>query len=236
MKRFIIFNLLVLLFGYNSLGQTQTLGINQTATGNPSNNCGSCYTITIPYSISNINATGTLVKATFNNTVFDVCSYGTATLSSVGTLSTLTFNEGVKNTGPYSVSYAIKFKPGVACGGLNGTLNASVETIQNPTPQAATPLTLTATGTETWAITKYIQYNGYIWYNGYSIGSPFQYTVANCGSPVDVYYHIRVSNGTGCVNLKNSSITDNLPANATVVDVKNGALVAIPFTTGVGSV
>jgi uncharacterized repeat protein (TIGR01451 family) len=51
-----------------------------------------------------------------------------------------------------------------------------------------------------------------------------------------VYYHIRVSNGTGCVNLLNSSITDNLPSNATVVDVKNGSLSPIPFTTGVGTV
>jgi uncharacterized repeat protein (TIGR01451 family) len=216
--------------------QTQTLGINQTATGNPSNNCGACYTITVAYSISNINATGTQVKATFNNTIFDVCSYGGSSVSSSGSTTTLIFNEGVKATGAYSVSYSIKFKPGMACAGLTGTLNATIQTVEHPTPVAASPLTLTATSTETWSITKYIQYGSYIWYQGYTAGSPFNYSIANCGFPLDVYYHIRVSNGSGCVNLSNSSITDNLPGNATVVDVKNGSLVNIPFTTGVGTV
>jgi uncharacterized repeat protein (TIGR01451 family) len=216
--------------------QTQTLGINQTATGNPSNNCGACYTITVAYSISNINATGTQVKATFNNTIFDLCSYGGSSVSSSGSTTTLTFNEGVKATGAYSVSYSIKFKPGMACAGLTGTLNATIQTVEHSTPVAASPLTLTATSTETWSITKYIQYGGWIWYQGYTAGSPFNYSVANCGSPLDVYYHIRISNGSGCVNLSNSSITDNLPSNATVVDVKDGTLTNIPFTTGVGTV
>lgn len=216
--------------------QTQTLGITQSSTGNPSNSCGACYTINIQYSISNINATGTQIKATFNNTIFDVCSYGSYSISSVGTSTTLTFNEGIKSTGSYSVSYSIKFKPGMACAGLTGTLNATTQTTQHPTPVAASPLTLTATSTETWSITKYIQYGGWIWYQGYTVGSPFNYSVVNCGAPLDVYYHIRVSNGSGCVNLSNSSITDNLPANATVVDVKDGTLTNIPFTTGVGTV
>lgn len=216
--------------------QTQTLGINQTASGNPSNNCGACYTITVAYSISNINATGTQVKATFNNTIFDVCNYGGATATSSGSTTTLTFNEGGKTTGAYSVSYQVRFKPGMACAGLTGTLNATIQTAEQPTPVAASPLTLTATSTETWSITKYIQYGGYAWYQGYTMSSPFNYYVSNCGSPVDVYYHIRVSNGTGCVNLSSASVTDNLPANATVVDVKNSSMVAIPFTTGVGTV
>jgi uncharacterized repeat protein (TIGR01451 family) len=216
--------------------QTQTLGITQSSTGNLSNNCGACYTINIQYSISNINATGTQIKATFNNTIFDVCGYGSYSTSSVGTTTTLTFNEGIKSTGSYSVSYSIKFKPGMACAGLTGTLNATTQTTQHPTPVAASPLTLTATSTETWSITKYIQYGGWIWYQGYPAGSPFNYNVVNCGSPLDVYYHIRVSNGSGCVNLSNSSITDNLPSNATVVDVKDGTLTNIPFTTGVGTV
>ncbi|MBX9785345.1 MAG: DUF11 domain-containing protein [Chitinophagaceae bacterium] len=238
MKRFkYLFLLCTLTAGYISgYSQTQTLGINQTATGNPGNNCGTCYTITIAYSISNTNATGTQVKATFNNTVFDVCSYGSSSASVSGATTTLTFNEGNKATGAYSVSYSIKFKPGMACTGLNGTLNATIQTIEQPTPVAASPLTLTATSTETWAITKYIQYGGWIWYQGYTVGSPFNYNVANCGAPVDVYYHIRVSNGAGCINLSSSSITDNLPSNATVADVKDGTLTNIPFTTGVGTV
>ena len=120
--------------------QTQTLGITQSSTGNPSNSCGACYTINIQYSISNINATGTQIKATFNNTIFDVCSYGSYSISSVGTSTTLTFNEGIKSTGSYSVSYSIKFKPGMACAGLTGTLNATTQTTQHPTPVAASPL------------------------------------------------------------------------------------------------
>lgn len=221
---------------FGAKAQTQTLGINQTASGNPSNNCGACYTITVAYSVSNINATGTQVKCTFNNTLFDVCNYGGSTSTVSGSTTTLTFNEGVKSTGSYSVSYQIKFKPGMACAGLTGILNATIQTNEHPTPVAASPLTLTATSTETWNITKYIQYGSYAWYQGYTAGSPFNYYVSNCGNPVDVYYHIRVWNGTGCVNLSSSSVTDNLPAGATVVDVKNSSMVAIPFTTGVGTV
>lgn len=227
----------LLLSAFTSFGQVQILGINQTVSGNPSNNCGSCYTITIAYSISKINATGTQIKASFNNTIFEVCGYGSYSTSNVGSITTLTFNEGAKAAGTsHNLTYQLKFEPGMACAGLTGTLNATTQTTQHPTPVAASPLTLTATSTETWSITKYIQYGGWIWYQGYTAGSPFNYNVINCGAPLDAYYHIQVSNGSGCVNLSNSSITDNLPSNATVVDVKDGTLTNIPFTTGAGTV
>jgi hypothetical protein len=125
----------------------------------------------------------------------------------------------------------------MACAGLTGTLNATTQTTQHPTPVAASPLTLTATSTETWSIVKNICNSGWAnWGTGYTSGSPLPYYVANCGQPVNVYYRIQILNGSGCVNLLNSSITDNLPANATVAGVFNSSLVAVPFTTGVGTV
>ena len=82
--------------------QIQTLGISQSQSGNPGNNCGACYTITVQYSISNIAATGTTIVCTFPNNVFDICSYGGSTPVSVGTTTTLTFNLGNQPIGIYS--------------------------------------------------------------------------------------------------------------------------------------
>ena len=234
--KYIYLSLLLMLCLGTGFAQIQTLGINQTSTGNPGNLCNGCYTITVAYSVSNVNATGTQVKCTVPNNIFDFCSTSGAAITTVGTTTTLTFNEGVKSTGAYSVSYAVKFKPGMACAGLNGTVNATIQTNEHLTPVAGTPITLTATSTEAWTITKYIQYGSYIWYSGYTSVAPFNYYVSTCNTTVDAYYHIRVSNGNGCINLSGASITDNLPANATVADVKNGSLVNIPFTTGAGTV
>jgi uncharacterized repeat protein (TIGR01451 family) len=224
---------MLLCFG-NSFSQTQTLGINQTSTGNPSNLCNGCYTITVFYSISNINATGTQIKCTVPNNIFDFCSYGGASVSTVGTTTTLTFNEGVRSTGSYPVSYSIKFKSGLACAGLTGAVNATIQTTQTITPVTSTPISLTSTGTEAWTVAKYTQYYGSGgWTGSYGTGNPNDFYVSNCNSTVDVTYFIRVSNGNGCINLSGASITDNLPANATVVDINSGA---VPFTTGVGTV
>ena len=219
--------------------QIQTLGISQSQSGNPGNNCGACYTITVQYSISNIAATGTTIVCTFPNNVFDICSYGGSTPVSVGTTTTLTFNLGNQPTSANSVSYQVRFKPGTTCNGTSGILTARISTIEHPVPVLSAPLTLTAVATEGWAITKYIATSSYQWYYGYNSGNPFPYTVSICGSTVDVYYHIRLSN-SGCVNVTGSSVTDNLPAGATVVGVHNGwpttGANLIPSTTGPGTV
>ena len=223
----------------NASAQTQTLGISQSQSGNPSNSCGVCYTITVQYSISNVAATGTTIVCTIPNNVFDFCSYGGATASTVGTTTTLTFNLGSLPTSASSVSYQVRFKPGTTCNGTNGTLTAKISTNEHPVPVLSSPLTITAVATEGWAITKYIATSAYQWYSGYTAASPFQYTVSICGSTVDVYYHIRVYN-TGCINVTGASVTDNLPSGATIVGVHNGWPTAagnlIPSTTGVGTV
>ncbi len=223
----------------SATGQTQTLGISQTQSGNAGNNCGICYTITIQYSISNIAATGTSVVATFPNNIFDICAYGGGSPSSIGTTTTLTFNLGNQPTSANSVSYQIKFKPGVTCNGTNGTMTAKISTIEHPVPVLSSPLTITAVATEGWAITKYIATGSYQWWTGYGAGNPFPYTVSICGSTVDVYYHIRLSN-SGCINLTSSSVTDNLPAGATVAGVHTGwpttGANLIPSTSGPGTV
>ncbi len=219
--------------------QTQTLGISQTQSGNPSNNCGACYTITVQYSISNVAATGTTIVCTIPNNIFDFCSYGGATFSTVGTTTTLTFNLGSLPTSASSVSYQVRFKQGTTCNGTNGTLTAKISTNEHPVPVLSSPLTITAVATEGWNITKYIATTGYQWYSNYGAGNPFPYTVSVCGTTVDVYYHIRVYN-TGCINVTNASVTDNLPSGATVIGVHNGWPTAagnlIPSTTGVGTV
>ena len=115
-------------------GQTQTLGISQSQSGNPSNNCGACYTITVQYSISNIAATGTTIVCTVPNNIFDFCSYGGATPSTVGSTTTLTFNLGSLPTSASSVSYQVRFKPGTTCNGTNGVLNAKIATNEHPVP------------------------------------------------------------------------------------------------------
>lgn len=223
----------------NASAQTQTLGISQSQSGNPSNACGVCYTITVQYSISNVAATGTSVVCTVPNNIFDLCSYGGATPSTVGTTTTLTFNLGNQPTSANSVSYQVRFKPGTTCNGTTGTLTAKISTNEHPVPVLSSPLTLTAATTEGWAITKYIATSGYQWYSGYGTSNPFPYTVSICGSTVDVYYHIRVYNA-GCINVTNASVTDNLPAGATVAGVHNGwpttGANLIPSTTGVGTV
>ena len=168
----------------SATGQTQTLGISQTQSGNPGNNCGICYTITIQYSISNIAATGTSVVATFPNNIFDICAYGGGSPSSIGTTTTLTFSLGNQPTSANSVSYQIKFKPGVTCNGTNGTMTAKISTIEHPVPVLSSPLTITAVATEGWAITKYIATSSYQWWTGYGAGNPFPYTVSICGSTV----------------------------------------------------
>jgi uncharacterized repeat protein (TIGR01451 family) len=219
--------------------QTQTLGINQTQSGNPSNSCNACYTVTVQYSISNIAATGTTVVCTIPNNVVDFCSNGGAVVSTLGTTTTLTFNLGNQPTSANSVSYSVRFKPGVTCNGTNGIFNASISTNEHPVAVASTPLTITAVATEGWSVTKYIATNSYQWYSGYTAANPFQYIVSICGTMVDVYYHIRVSN-SGCINVTNTSVTDNLPAGATVVGVHTGwptvAGNLIPSTTGVSTV
>jgi len=221
----------------SSFAQLQTLGINQTSTGNISNLCNDCYTITVSYSVSNINATGTQVKCAIPNNIFDFCSTLGATQTTVGTTTTLTFNEGAKSTGAYSVSYSIKFKAGIACAGLNGNVSSTIQTNESITPVASTPITLTATATEAWTVTKYTRYYGsYYWVFGYTFANPNPYYVSTCNSTVDAYYKLIVKNGNGCVNLSNASITDILPSNATVVDVKNGSAATIPFATGAGTV
>jgi uncharacterized repeat protein (TIGR01451 family) len=223
----------------SAYGQTQTLGISQSQSGNPTNGCGACYTISIQYSISNVAATGTTIVATFPNNVFDLCNNGGASSSVLGTTTTLTFNLGSLPTSASSVSYQIKFKSGTTCNGTNGALTAKISTIEHPVPVLASGLTLTAVSTEGWNITKYIANSYSQWYSGYGAGNPFAYTVSICGATVDVYYHIRVYNN-GCINLKNSSVTDNLPAGATVAGIHTGwpttAGNLIPSTTGVGTV
>ena len=222
-----------------AMAQTQTLGISQSQSGNTSNTCGACYVITIQYSISNMAATGTTIVATVPNTVFDICSYGGATPSTSGSTTTLTYNLGNQPTSANSVSYQVRFKPGITCIGTTGTLNAKISTNEHPVPVLSTPLTMTASGTEGWTITKYIANSYSIWYAGYNSSNPLPYYVSVCGSNVDVYYHIRLSN-TGCINLKNSSVTDNLPAGATAIGVHNGWPTnsgnQIPSTTGPGTV
>lgn len=224
---------------FSAFGQTQTLGISQTQSGNPSNGCGTCYSISIQYSISNVAATGTSIVTTFPNNVFDLCSGGGASVSSVGTTTTLTFNLGNLPTSASSVSYQIRFKAGTTCNGTNGALTAKISTNEHPVPVFATGLTLTAVSTEAWTITKYIANNISTWHTGYGVGNPYQYIVSVCGSTVSVYYHIRISN-SGCINLKNSTVTDNLPSGATVAGIHTGwptsAGNLIPFTTGPGTV
>ena len=87
--------------------QTQTLGINQTQTGNSSNSCGGCYTISVQYSISNIAATGTTIVCTIPNNQIDFCNYGGAAITSSGTTTTLTYNLGNQGTVSSSVSYQV---------------------------------------------------------------------------------------------------------------------------------
>ncbi len=219
--------------------QTQTLGISQSQSGNPSNNCSNCYTITIQYSISNIAATGTTIVATIPNNIFDFCSYGGASVSAVGTTTTLTYNLGNQPTSANSVSYQVRFKPGITCNGTNGILTAKISTNEHPVPVSASALTLTAVATEGWAITKYIANSYSVWHSGYTAANPMQYVVSICGSMVDVYYHFRISN-TGCINVTNASITDNLPSGAVVAGVHTGwpttAGNLIPSTTGAGTV
>lgn len=223
----------------SAVGQTQTLGISQSQSGNPTNGCNVCYTISIQYSISNVAATGTTVVATFPNNVFDICNYGGASASSVGTTTTLTFNLGNVPTSANSVSYQIKFKSGTTCNGTTGALTAKISTNEHPVPVLAAGLSLNAASTEGWGISKYLAYGNNIWLSGYGTGNPFQYTVSICGTTVDVYYHFRVYNN-GCINLKNASVTDNLPAGATVAGVHTGwptsAGNLIPSTTGPGTV
>ena len=219
--------------------QTQTLGISQSQSGNSGNSCGACYTITVQYSISNIAATGTTIVCTLPNNIFDICSFGGSSSSSVGSTTTLTFNLGNQPTSANSISYQVRFKPGTTCNGTNGILTAKISTNEHPLPVLSTPLTLTAVITEGWTITKYIATSGYQWFYGYNSGNPFPYTVSICGSTVDVYYHVRLSNA-GCTNVSNASITDNLPSGATVVGVHTGwpvtLLNQIPSTTGPGTV
>jgi uncharacterized repeat protein (TIGR01451 family) len=219
--------------------QIQTLGINQSQSGNPGNGCAVCYTITVQYSISNLAATGTTIVCTFPNNVFDICGYGGASTSSLGSTTTLTFNLGNQPTSANSVSYQVRFKPGTTCNGTSGVLTAKISTIEHPVPVISTPLTLTAVTTEGWAITKYIANNNYQWYLGFNSGNPFPYTVSICGSTVDVYYHVRLTN-TGCLNLTGASITDNLPAGATAAGIHTGwpttGVNLIPSTTGPGTV
>jgi uncharacterized repeat protein (TIGR01451 family) len=228
------------LFFLSASAQTQTLGISQSQSGNPSNNCGACYTITVQYSISNIAATGTTIVCTVPNNIFDFCNYGGATVSTVGSTTTLTFNLGSLPTSASSVSYQVRFKPGSTCNGTNGVLNAKISTNEHPVPVISTALTITAVATEAWSITKYIATSAYQWYTGYGTGNPFQYIVSICGTTVDVYYHIRVYNNSGCINVTNASVTDNLPTGATVIGVHNAWPTAagnlIPSTTGVGTV
>ncbi len=237
-NKYIIATLLSLCFSVSLFAQTQTLGINQSATGNPTNSCGACYTIAVQYSISNVAATGTVITCTFPNNKFDLCGAGGASVSSSGTTTTLTFNLGYLAAGTSSsVNYQIRWKLGVTCNGTTGTTTAQISTIQTPTPVVSTPLTLTANSTEAWSIAKYIKYGGYDWYSGYTAGSPFNYSVSVCGGMFDVYYHIRLTN-TGCINVTGASITDVLPAGASVVNVyKNSILPAniIPYT-GVGTI
>ncbi len=224
---------------FSASGQTQTLGISQSQSGNPSNGCGVCYTISIQYSISNVAATGTTIVATFPNNVFDICNYGGAIPSVLGTTTTLTFNLGNVPTSANSVSYQIRFKAGTTCNGTNGALTAKISTNEHPVPVLASGLTLTAASIEGWGVSKYIATSYNQWISGYGVASPFPYTVSICGPTVDVYYHIRVYN-TGCINLKNASVTDNLPAGATVSGIHTGwptsAGNLIPSTTGPGTV
>ena len=219
--------------------QIQTLGISQSQSGNPGNSCGVCYTITVQYSISNIAATGTTIVCTFPNNVFDVCSYGGGSPVSVGSTTTLTFNLGNQPTSANSVSYQVKFKPGTTCNGTSGILTAKISTVEHPVPVIGTPLTLTAVSAEGWTITKYIATSFNQWIYGYNNGSPYPYTVSICGSSVDVYYHVRLSNA-GCINVSSASVTDNLPAGVTAVDVHTGwpttGLNQIPSITGPGTV
>ena len=226
-------------FLQNGSAQIQTLGISQSQSGNPGNSCGVCYTITVQYSISNIAATGTTVVCSFPNNIFDICSYGGGTPTTSGTTTTLTFNLGNQPTSANSVSYQVRFKPGTTCNGTNGTLTAKISTTEHPLPVLSTPLTITAVATEGWTITKYIANSNYQWYYGYNSGNPFPYTVSICGSTVDVYYHVRLTNG-GCVNVTGASVTDNLPAGATVAGVHTGWPTSganlIPYTTGPGTV
>ena len=219
--------------------QIQTLGINQSQTGNPSNSCGGCYTITVQYSISNIAATGTTIVCTIPNNKVDFCSYGGATVTNSGTTTTLTYNLGNMGTVSSAVIYQVKFKPGIICNGTIANTTANILTNEHPVAVVSTPLTLTAVATEGWSITKYIANNSYQWYSGYNFSSPFQYIVSVCGTTVDAYYHVRVSN-SGCINLTSASVTDNLPVNATVIGVHTGWPTAagnlIPSSTGVGTV
>ena len=101
--KYIVTILTIWFAAISAVGQTQTLGISQSQSGNPTNGCNVCYTISIQYSISNVAATGTTVVATFPNNVFDICNYGGASASSVGTTTTLTFNLGNVPTSANSV-------------------------------------------------------------------------------------------------------------------------------------
>lgn len=216
-------------------GQTQTLGLSQSQTGYSSSNCGSCFTVSIQYSISNVAATGTTIVANFPNTIFDLCSGGGASVSG----STLTFNLGSLPTSASSVSYQLKFKPGVTCNGTNGVLSAQITTNQHPSPVSTTS-SISASANENWNIYKYmLKISDGLWYSSYGPNNPLNYEVLLCGNKVDAYYVIQVYNN-GCINLKNSSVTDSLPAGATVVGVHTGwplsAANLIPFTNGPGTV
>jgi len=229
----------------SATGQTQTLGISQSQNAAPPviycYSCNGAIDISVQYSISIIAATGTTIVVTIPNNIFDICNYGGGSPSTVGSTTTLTFNLGNQPTSSSSVSYQIRFKPGKTCNGTTGSLTAKIFTNEHPIPvfPVLGPLTLTATATEGWAIAKYIATSYNQWISGFNSGNPFQYTVSICGSNVDVYYHIRLYN-TGCINDTLGSITDNLPAGATVAGVHTGwpttGLNLITYTTAPGTV
>ena len=52
--KYIVTILTIWFAAISAVGQTQTLGISQSQSGNPTNGCNVCYTISIQYSISNV--------------------------------------------------------------------------------------------------------------------------------------------------------------------------------------
>lgn len=226
---------LTALFCWHSAhAQTPVLGINQILS--PSVNCtGSCFTVTVQYSVSAANATNVQVKTKFPLANLVACGTSITcpvsyTSANVGPNTELTFNLGNKTPGSYSFCYQLKFKNGTTCNGTTANLQAEIKSTEVPTPVAAANVTATAQASDVWNIAKYIN-----WYSG-----TVNYPVSDCSGTgfVDVIYQIYISpSAYTCVhNLNGATISDVLPAGATLGQVfTNAACTGSPLVSGTGT-
>ena len=223
-----------LLSAGSSSAQTPVLGINQILS--PSTICtGTCFTVTVQYSVSAANATNVQVKTKFPLANLVVCGTSIScptfyTSATVGLNTELTFNLGNKTPGSYSFCYQIKFKNGTTCNGTTASLQAEITSTEVPVPVPALPVVATAQANDVWNIYKYI--------NGSS--GTVTYGVSDCTGTgfVDVIYQIYIypSAYTCAHNLNGTNISDPLPAGATLGQVyNNAACTGVPITSSTGT-